>query len=176
MKNDFRTLLHQYFSLGENQKVYQRGSFILKSGEMASKIYLIHSGAVRVTLGDEHVITIRLGYKGSIIASVPSFFNNQPSLYDIEVIRKCSFSILEKREFEQLIQNNMEMKDLYITVLEDLIRQQSEREIDLLISTPQERYQRVFERSPQLFQEVPHKYIAQYLRMSPETLSRIMKS
>jgi hypothetical protein len=42
-----------------------------------------------------------------------------------------------------------------------------------LINAPAERYERVLKRSPKLFQEVPNKYIANYLRMSPETLSRL---
>jgi CRP-like cAMP-binding protein len=50
-----------------------------------------------------------------------------------------------------------------------------ERELDLLTTSPQERYQRILERSPHLFQLVPAKYIANYLRMSPETLSRLQK-
>jgi len=54
--------------------------------------------------------------------------------------------------------------------------QQLEREIDLLHPSAKERYKRLAERSPQILQEVPHKYIADYLRMSPETLSRITKS
>ncbi len=57
-----------------------------------------------------------------------------------------------------------------------LIYEQLEREKDILIHSPRKRYERVLKRSPQLFQEIPHKYIASYLRMSPETLSRIKKS
>jgi hypothetical protein len=56
------------------------------------------------------------------------------------------------------------------------VLQQMERERDILTSSPLERYKRVLERSPQLFQEIPNKYIASYLRMTPETLSRIKKS
>lgn len=51
-----------------------------------------------------------------------------------------------------------------------------EREIDILTFSPAERLNRVQERSPHLFQEIPSKYIAAYLRMTPETLSRIRKS
>ena len=51
-----------------------------------------------------------------------------------------------------------------------------EREVDLITYSPQKRFERVFERSPQLFQEIPQKYIASYLRMTPETLSRILKN
>ena len=60
--------------------------------------------------------------------------------------------------------------------MEQLILQQLEREKDILTSSPIERYKRVLKRSPQLFQEIPNKYIADYLRMTPETLSRIKKS
>jgi hypothetical protein len=62
------------------------------------------------------------------------------------------------------------------SVLESLILQQMNREIDLLISSPKERFDRVLARSPRLFQEVASRYIANYLRMKPETLSRLKKS
>ncbi len=67
-------------------------------------------------------------------------------------------------------------KELWNQVMEALIIQQFERECDLLIQAPQIRFKRVQERSPRLFQEVPLKYIASYLRMTPETLSRIQNS
>jgi CRP/FNR family transcriptional regulator, anaerobic regulatory protein len=61
-------------------------------------------------------------------------------------------------------------------MLETLLTQQIEREVDLLTASPTERLSRVLKRSPNLFQEVPLKYIANYLRMTPETLSRIRNS
>jgi hypothetical protein len=65
---------------------------------------------------------------------------------------------------------------LWGKILENLAVQQLEREIDLLKNSPKERYERVLKRSPQLFQEIPNRHIANYLRMSPETLSRLKKS
>ncbi|MCY1222048.1 hypothetical protein D9M69_651860 [compost metagenome] len=65
---------------------------------------------------------------------------------------------------------------LWAEILEDLVLQQIEREKDLLTHSPKERYERVLKRSPQLFQEIPNKHIANYLRMTPETLSRLKKS
>jgi len=60
-------------------------------------------------------------------------------------------------------------------ILENLVIQHLEREIDILTSSPIERYNRVLSRSPQLFQQIPLKHIANYLRMSAETLSRLKK-
>jgi CRP-like cAMP-binding protein len=75
-----------------------------------------------------------------------------------------------------LIENNRDLTKAWNQLLVELIQQQMEREKDLLTAAPSERYKRVLERSPQLFQEIPTKYIASYLRMTPETLSRIKKS
>lgn len=65
---------------------------------------------------------------------------------------------------------------MWVKILENLVIQQMEREIDILTSSPKERYERVLKRSPQLFQHIPNRHIANYLRMTPETLSRLKKS
>jgi hypothetical protein len=74
-----------------------------------------------------------------------------------------------------LIQSDATLFQVWLKLLEQMIFQQLEREKDLLTFSPLERYKRVWKRSPQLFQEIPNKYIASYLRMTPETLSRIKK-
>ena len=76
----------------------------------------------------------------------------------------------------QLIEENPTYKAFWDTTLLDLLLQQLEREVDILTTSPKLRYERVLKRSPRLFQEIPHKHIAAYLRMSPETLSRLKKS
>ena len=50
-----------------------------------------------------------------------------------------------------------------------------DREKNLLLDSPTARYKHALETHPVLFQEIPHRYIASYLRMTPETLSRIQK-
>ena len=84
--------------------------------------------------------------------------------------------MIKKATFMNLIESSDENIKVWHIILGDLIFQQMERERDILTSSPLERYKRVLARSPQLFQEIPNKYIASYLRMTPETLSRIKKS
>ena len=87
--------------------------------------------------------------------------------------------MLPKINFNKYLENDpaslLLLLLLWKQILELLVYQQMEREIDLLTYSPQKRYERVLQRSPQLFQEIPSKYIASYLRMSPETLSRLKK-
>ncbi|MEQ9414852.1 MAG: hypothetical protein RIF39_13530 [Cyclobacteriaceae bacterium] len=83
---------------------------------------------------------------------------------------------VEKVAFNNLMESSEENSRLYLLLLRGFVVQQIEREIDILTSSPTERYRRVLERSPHLFQEIPSKYIASYLRMTPETLSRLKKN
>ena len=73
----------------------------------------------------------------------------------------------------QIMNKDPQHLQLWNSILEDLNLQQFEREIDLLTQSPWERYHRLLKRSPQVFQQIPNKHIANYLRMTPETLSRI---
>ena len=94
----------------------------------------------------------------------------------MEAIRKTTLKVIPKASLLQLINEDTESLKQYIGLLENLVTQQIEREIDLLTVSPSERLKRVLDRSPNLFQQIPLKYIASYLRMTPETLSRIRNS
>jgi Rps23 Pro-64 3,4-dihydroxylase Tpa1-like proline 4-hydroxylase len=118
---------------------------------------------------------IRFGYKKNIIVSLDSFFTGKASDLFIQAIKKTVVKVITKQQIEQFLETETNRR-LWIKVLENLVIQQMEREVDILTNSPKERYERVLKRSPQLFQEIPHRHIANYLRMSAETLSRLKKS
>lgn len=158
-------------------RVISRGDFLIQPGQPAQDMYLVESGAVRVmyvTEADEQ--TIRFGYAGSIIAALPSLFDGSSSLFYIEALRKTTVQCLSKSLFDSILDSHAELRTGYTKLLEELIGSMIEREIDLMTPSPVERYKRLLKRSPQVFQEIPGKYIAAYLRMTPETLSRLRNS
>jgi len=174
---DFSAKLMQAFEHIATKKVIAKGELLTREGDIERNVYFIESGAVRVFYLSEHDDqTIRLGYEGSMINSLASFLNDRPSEFYIETIRKTTVRILTKADLLKLIFESEESLKQYIKLLEGLVTQQVDREIDLLISSPHERLRRVLERSPNVFQQIPLKYIASYLRMKPETLSRIRNS
>ena len=130
---------------------------------------------VKIVLADDEEQIIRFGYQQNLIVSLDSFLTGKPSDLCIQAIKKTVLKVITKKQIDQFLKIEAN-KNLWITILENLVVQQMEREIDILTSSPKERYQRVLKRSPQLFQEVPNKHIANYLRMTPETLSRLKKS
>jgi CRP-like cAMP-binding protein len=161
----------------EQEILLNRNEYLKLPDTLDSRVFLLNSGSIRIFISDENVEhTIRFAYQGNIFTTIDSFFSNRPSPMAIQALRKTRVSVMSKTAFLHFIEQDEENKNLWQQILQGLIVQQLEREIDLLTASPAERYLRVLHRSPQLFQEVPHRFIASYLRMTPETLSRLKKS
>lgn len=160
--------------LKSEKRELSRHEYLLTPGVVENHIYYIEEGALRlfyVSRNAEH--DIRFGYTGNIITSLDSFLSGKTSQYYTQAIRKTIVYQVPKMASFEFVRSDIESLKEYSGLLEQLALQQLEREIDLLTEAPMERYNRVLERSPQLFQEIPLKYIASYLRMTPETLSRL---
>ncbi len=163
--------------LWESTMTLKRNEYLKVGGSVDTNIYFIVRGSMRVFVVDEfEEHTIRFGYQNNIIAALDSFITEGPSDLYIQAIKKTELKVAKKKAFMDWVQKSPGNLSLWHKILENMIYQQMERERDILTSSPAERYKRVLKRSPQLFQEIPNKYIAAYLRMTPETLSRLKKS
>ncbi|WMJ74009.1 Crp/Fnr family transcriptional regulator [Cytophagaceae bacterium ABcell3] len=153
-----------------------RNGFLKTKGSIDTNVYYIESGSVRIFIGDNGTEqVIRFGYKGNLIVSLDSFLTGKPSDLCIQTIKKTVLKVIPKECFDSFLETE-DNRSLWTKVLENMALEQMEREIDILTTSPKERYERILKRSPQLFQEIPNKHIANYLRMSAETLSRLKKS
>jgi len=160
--------------LWQETRIVTRNEYLSVKGKINTDLYYVSEGSLRIYVTDdaeEH--TIRFGYKNSFLGALDSFITDQPTAYYIQALKRTELKVLSKDTFVNLVNATPENLKAWQQIMGQLIFQQMERELDLLTSSPQERYNRVLKRSPQLFQEIPNKYIASYLRMTPETLSRI---
>ena len=158
------------------KRILGRNEVLKQPDTIDTNLYFVLSGSLVISIfreQEEHVI--RFGYQKNIITALDSFITGKPSEFSIKAIKKTELQIITKSTFNDFIQSSSTHQQFWNSILEDLVLQQMEREKDLLISSPRERYERVLKRSPQLFQEIPSRYIAKYLRMTPETLSRLKK-
>lgn len=174
---NFFTELYQLIetnNLWDTSITLQRNAYLCSAGKKESHMYFITSGSLKIFIldeGEEHII--RFGYQKNFITALDSFISDKPSDFYIQALKKTEVKAITKKDYFELLQKKPEYKELWDTILQQLILQQIEREKDILIRSPHKRYQRVLKRSPQLFQEIPDKHIASYLRMTPETLSRV---
>jgi len=164
-------------ALWEKELTLSRGDYLKLEEKTDTNLYWVSSGSLRIyVIDEEEELTIRFAYQNNFVAALDSFLSEGPSDLVIQALKRTELRVISKIALMEFLDASVENSKMWQQILEGLILQQLERERDILISSPQERYRRVFKRSPQLFQEVPHKYIASYLRMTPETLSRIKKS
>lgn len=177
MKRNELIALIENNQLIDREMILDRNEFLKTEGSIDTNIYFVEEGSLRVYILDENEErTIRFGYQNNILVSLDSFLTEKPSEFVIQALKKTRVKVIPKKRFMEFIYRDESNLKLWAKILEDLVIQQIEREKDLLVSSPKERYERVLRRSPVLFQEVSNRHIANYLRMTPETLSRLKKS
>lgn len=168
--------MKEIIELSTKTLTIERNEFLKVNGTIDTNVYYVESGSLRVfILDDSEEQTIRFGYKGSVLVALDSFLTEKSSVLCIQAIKKTKIKVVTKLQLQDFLKMGTNMH-LWTTILENLVIQQMEREVDILTSSPKKRYERVLARSPQLFQEIPNRHIANYLRMSAETLSRLKKS
>jgi CRP-like cAMP-binding protein len=161
-----------------NKKIQlRRNDFLIQKGQVETKLYFVISGTMRIYFPNkDEEICVGFAYPNNVICSYPSFIRGAPSDYYIQALTKSELFAITKEDFYSLFDELPMIERTWRRMEEDALVGKIEREVELLTFTPEERYHRLIKRSPHIFQLIPKKYIASYLRMTPETLSRIRPS
>ena len=176
----YSTMTHDELDVLESILVprkYQKGEIILKEGEVCDSIYWIAKGLVRqYYYKNEKELTEYMATENTICMSIESLFKEQPSHQQIQAIEPTILFALPKAALEREAVKNVNIQMLYRKILEEsLIISQVHADM-LRFESAQERYAKLVKRSPQLVLRAPLVYIASYLQMTPETLSRVRTS
>lgn len=155
----------------------KRGEFLCKKGQNHPNFYFVVKGALHVYMEDKkEQHTFRFGYENRIIAPLDSFISNKPTKFYIQAIKNSELKRISRERFLEVFNANDTYKDLWLEFLKSIVMNQLTREMDVITYSPIERIERLCKRSPHILQEIPHKYVASYLRMQPETFSRLLKN
>lgn len=153
---------------------YKKNEIIISEGKISDEFYFIYKGAIRVFFyKDDKLIIDRFEVEGGSFGSNFSFLTKKPCTYNYEamedvVLLKGSYKALDElckksHEIERLYRMNMEMYHFLFT----------QRMSAFKSTTTEDRYNNFIEEYGDLANRIPLKDIANYLDMSPETLSRI---
>jgi CRP/FNR family transcriptional regulator, anaerobic regulatory protein len=166
--------LLRLWSIERNLK---RGELLSPLGSTDTQLYFIASGAVKICcMQDDQELLLEFGYRHGCIFNLPSYFTDAPSNFYIQALRATRVLGIRKVDFEEAMRKHAGLAAFWQQNLAQNLMNAVEREVDLMTASPSVRLERLLLRRPALFQHIPHKYVAQYLRMSPETLSRLQNS
>lgn len=156
---------------------FAKGQKILSEGEVCQSIYYIDRGLIRQFYykhGKE--VTEHIGDDHSIFMCIESLFKEEPTRLQVEAIEQSVIYALPKAEFEKVALHNVNIQILYRKILEEsLILSQIHADL-VRFETAQDRYKKMCKLMPQVVLRAPLVFIASYLQMTPETLSRVRAS
>lgn len=153
---------------------YGKGEMILEEGEICRGIFYIEKGLVRQFYNKNgKEVTEHLGVDHTIFMCIESLFKEEPTRLQVEALESTLVYILPKAKLEAAAIRNVNIQMLYRKILEEsLILSQIHADL-MRFETAPNKYKRMCELSPQVVLRAPLTYIASYLQMTPETLSRI---
>jgi CRP-like cAMP-binding protein len=158
----------------KHKRALKRNDFLIRKGETETNLFYVIAGSMRIYYPHEdEEICVGFAHDHNLICSFPSFIRQLPSDYFIQALGKTEVISIHRNDFYSVMDKHRSVEKAWRMLEEDALLGKIERETEMLTFTPEERYRRLMERSPHVFRNIPRKYIASYLRMTPETLSRV---
>lgn len=151
-----------------------KGEYLQLEGNVSKHWGIVAEGLVRVYYmeGDEE-ITEQLVREGEDFMDYESFLEQTPSRRFIQMIEPTTLFLISRLECEEACANNVELRRLFRRMTECKLLYVKKKTQISIFKSAKERYDNLIERKPDLILRVPSVYIASFLGVTPETLSRI---
>lgn len=167
----------RFSSLTKTIKV-KKNEFFINEGNIAKYIAFVHVGILYSysidDKGDKHVVQIAL--ENHWISDLFSFITEEPSLFNVQAIETSEITLISKENFKKAC-NTIPAFERFFRILIQNAYVSSQRRVSRIYgNTAEERYVKLIETHPKIIQRVPQHYIASYLGIKPQSLSRIRKN
>jgi CRP-like cAMP-binding protein len=162
--------LHDCFE----QVVLSKNEYLLNEGQVCRHLYFLEQGALRgfYTL-DGKEITHWFGFEKDFVTSFHSFTTQKPAVENIQLVEGSILWAISKETLSGLFNQYHEIERLVRIAYENYYIRLEERFVNAQFKTATERYENLLQQTPHILERVPLGYIASYLGISQETLSRI---
>lgn len=158
-------------------RVLEKGAFYLKAGNKCNHFAFVISGILRCYGIDQNGIDRSFGFHFSSepFADYQSLLKDEISKFHIEALEKSEILLIHKDDLKSLYKKNPYWQEYGRLLKESLFISLNTRTIELLQTTPEERFNNLIKSNSKLFMYVSQKYIASYLGITPQSLSRLRK-
>ncbi|MGE7773069.1 Crp/Fnr family transcriptional regulator [Chitinophaga sp. NPDC101104] len=140
----------------------------------ATHLFIVAKGLVRSFYQhNNREITLLLGMESCIVCAMDSLLSGSPSYYSIETLEDSDIISISYADLERLYSEFHEIERLGRLMISQYYLEQDQSLRSQRFLSARERYQELMQKQPELLQRVPLQFVASYLGMSAETLSRI---
>ncbi len=148
--------------------------FLVREKEVADYIFFIRKGIARIYYykGDKE-ITEWIAMDEQFFLSIISFFERTPSKLIIQTLEPAEVMGIHYNDLTRLAAQYHEVETLFRKMMTSSLIMSQYRMDSIQFESAQQRYEKLLQNSPKIIQRVPLSYIASFLGVTLETLSRI---
>lgn len=146
----------------------------LKSGEICLQLGIIYEGYVRhYYLVEGKEVTNDFNFEGMVTGAYHSFIHQTPSRFGVVAMEDTTLIVFRRDHWLLLLGRYPDWQKVSHMLLERIFHRKQLREESFLLDTPEQRYRAIIEKAPYMINRVQIQYLASYLGITSETLSRI---
>lgn len=165
-------LIDTYFE----SKDVKKKEFLLQDGKICNFIGFIAEGTIRhFHIKDGVEKTCDISFENSWVTDFQSFLNGTSCIMNLQAMEDTTVFLVKKENLYKLYADCNKYETFGRLMAEQVAQRATEIAMSLSSEKPEERFKNLLKKQPDLFQKVPQKYIANFLGISPESLSRIQK-
>lgn len=165
-----------FFSSKMVKREFPKKSPVLQVGQKERYLSFIEKGIVRFCIPTElEDLTFGFAFAGNFVSAYDFFLTQKPATYQLEAITETILWSVTYEDLQEIYAKTEAGQQIGRLAGEDLFLKKSKRELTLLTESAEQRYLNLFSEQPHLLQLIPLKYIASYIGITPQALSRIRK-
>lgn len=157
-------------------ETFQKNEYFSKAGRISDRIGFVNNGLLRSfhTIKEKETTTF-FQMPGSVAVALLSFLQMKPAIENIQALETSDLIVINRKNLLGLYDENWKWQQVGRVLIENYYVIMEKRMIALQSQSAHERYRNFLKQYPEIIKTVPQYYIASFLGMSPETLSRIRK-
>ncbi|WP_299157733.1 Crp/Fnr family transcriptional regulator [uncultured Tenacibaculum sp.] len=149
---------------------------LLKIGKVENHLSFISKGIIRLYIPEEMSdLTFGFVFENEFITAYDSLLTQTPSEYQIETLTETVLWQISNKDLQEVYKSTKNGNIIGRRMAENMFLIKSKRELSLLNKTAEQRYLDLFTDRPKLLEKIPLKFIASYIGITPQALSRIRK-
>ena len=167
------TLMLSFF----RREYIPRKFFYMKAGQLAKQRAYINKGSTRTFTidekGSEHILFF--SFEDWWVGDLESYYTEQPATLYVQAMEDCELLCLPKTDLDKLGEQLPKIKTVFEEKERKSLFANMHRLQEVKTLSAEDRYLNLINKHPEIFQRIPLQYIAMYLDIEPQSLSRLRK-